>query len=296
MDFPRPAGERAAHREPHDLLRPLGAAEPDVVGVLHRGERLRVTIDQLEKARVPLGVVEAGALAVQLVREPAGADHDHLQVLRVGLDRAPHRLAELVAAPRRGDRVLEHVDLDRHDLSRPVGRGRPEHRERRMAAVIDRQLLEHGEVEFLVHERLGHVAGERRVALQRRHRPRPEALVGDGVLRAHAQREGRVVVEEEGRRVVVVEEHQHVGLAGGEPRRDRLVALEQRSPVGILALAPVVRHRDRGDVGGADAADDSSHKDSRLRVINRHRNRSPRTVCLKRTERESLTRRSDRSK
>ena len=50
-------------------------------------QALGVAVDQLEELAVPFLVVEAGALADHLVREAAGADHRHLEVLGIGLDR-----------------------------------------------------------------------------------------------------------------------------------------------------------------------------------------------------------------
>src|SRR5882762_10210930 len=92
---------------------------------------------------------------------------------------------------------------------------------------------------------------------------RPEAFVGDAVLVAHAQREGRVVVEEKSGGVIVEAEEQHVGLALGEPAGDRLVALEQRLPVRVVLLALVESDADSRYVRGADAADDFCHVRSR---------------------------------
>jgi hypothetical protein len=95
-------------------------------------------------------------------------------------------------------------------------------------------------------------------------RARPEwplsgGTVGDRELVGDAEREGRIVVEEEGAGVVVVEEHQHVRLLLRQPRLDRLITLEQRDPVRIVLLAAVVGAGDGGNVGSADAADDVGH-------------------------------------
>src|SRR5882762_5139527 len=92
---------------------------------------------------------------------------------------------------------------------------------------------------------------------------RPEAFVGDAVLVAHAQREGRIVIEEKSGGVIVEAEEQHVGLALGEPLRHRLVALEQRLPVRVILLALVESDADSRYVRGADAADDFRHVKSR---------------------------------
>src|SRR3954465_2675137 len=155
--------------------------------------------------------------------------------------------------------MLQDVDEERHDLARPVGLRRPHHGERRMPAVVERKVLEEREVALLVDQRARDVARERRVALELRDLPYAEAFVGDGVLLAHAEREGRVLVEEERGGVVVEAEEEDIGLLLRQPLRHRLVALEERLPVRIALLALVERHRDRGHVGGADAANDASH-------------------------------------
>src|SRR5438445_11372428 len=102
--------------------------------------------------------------------------------------------------------------------------------------------------------------------LQRRNGTWAEAFVGNAVLLAHAQREGRVVVEEKSGGVIVETEEQHVGPALSEPLRHRLVALEQRLPVRVVLLAPVENDADGRDVRSADAVDDfrllRSHRDS----------------------------------
>ena len=95
---PRSAPRIASHMM---ILGALGAAQPREIGVPHRRQRMRVALDQLEELHVPFVVVESGALAVHLVRKPAGADDHDLQVLGIGQHRAAHRLAELVAAQRR---------------------------------------------------------------------------------------------------------------------------------------------------------------------------------------------------
>ena len=73
-------------------------------------------------------------------------------------------------------------------------------------------------------------------------------LVGKLEAATYADRECRVEVEEKAVGVVVVEEHEHVGLLLGEPARDRLVALEQGRPSGLVLPTLVVGHADRGYV------------------------------------------------
>ena len=134
--------ERAPHDEPHDDLGALVAAPPREVRDAHPRQALRVPVDQVEELAVPRLVVEPGALADHLVRQAAGADHRDPEVLGIGPDRLPDGLAELVASRRLGQRVLQDVHHQRHDAPRPVGLRRPHHRERRVEAVIERQVLD----------------------------------------------------------------------------------------------------------------------------------------------------------
>jgi hypothetical protein len=78
--------------------------------------------------------------------------------------------------------------------------------------VVQRFVLEEGHVEFVRHQRLADVARQAGMAQHRRQVARAAALVGHLPLLADAQREGRVVVEEEGRHVVVVDHQQDVRL------------------------------------------------------------------------------------
>ena len=66
-------------------------------------------------------VVEARALAADLMREPAGADDRDLEVLRKALNRLAQRAAEREAAPGGRDRKLQHADLERHEGHGPLG-------------------------------------------------------------------------------------------------------------------------------------------------------------------------------
>ena len=84
-------------------------------------------------------VVEARALAVHLVRQPAGGDDRDLEVLRIALDRAAQRLAELVEAAR----ATESGTAARPSAAARCAAGhsrlvRAEHRQRREAAVVER--------------------------------------------------------------------------------------------------------------------------------------------------------------
>jgi len=181
------------------------------------------------------------------------------EVFGIGLDRAPYRLAELVAAQRRRQRVLQHVDRDRDEGAGPVGLVGPQQRQGRIHAMVEGALLEDREVELVVHQRIDEMGGKARMPLDPRQRALARALVGDLEFRARAEREGGIKVEEEAGEMVVVEENKHVGLLLGEPARHRLVALEQRRPCGIVLLALVVGEAYGRHVRGADASYDSRH-------------------------------------
>ena len=76
---------------------------------------------------------------------------------------------------------------------------------------------------------------------------------------ADAEREVRVVIEEERGDVVVVDEEQDVGLLLGQPLLHRLVAGEDGRPHRVLLLVRIEREADGGGVRGGDAADDRGH-------------------------------------
>ena len=252
--------ERAAHDEPHDDLGALEAAEPRVLGVGHRGEAGRVVGDRVEELVVPLRVVEARALAVHLVGEAAGGDDGHVDVLGVALDRAAQRLAQLVAAGGGRDRELEHADLQRDDLRRPLAvRPVEQHGHGREEPVVKRLALEVGQVELVGDQAGGDVRGELRVALDRGQVAGAAALVGDRVLLADAEGEGRVVVEEERRDVVVEDVDDRVGLLLAEPVLDRLERLEDRRPGRVVLLVLVVGEANGRRVRCRNAADDPGH-------------------------------------
>jgi hypothetical protein len=71
---------------------------------------------------------------------------------------------------------------------------------------------------------------------QRRQVARAAAFVGHLVLLAHAERESRVVVEEERGDVVVVDHEQHVGLALRQPARTGAKASKMGAQTGSSCL------------------------------------------------------------
>src|SRR5205823_3064210 len=185
-------------------------------------------LEQVKELHVPGRVVESGTLAVYLVREASGRDDGHLEILRVALDRPAERPAQPEAAPRCRDGEFEHADLQRDDRAGPSLLMRPQHRQRREAAVIEWLCLEVREIELVGGERRGDMAGEPWVALDRRQLARPAALIGHRVLLPHSEREVRVMVEEERGDVVVVDEEQDLRPLLLQPLLHRLVAREYR--------------------------------------------------------------------
>jgi hypothetical protein len=97
------------HREPHHDLGAFEAAEFGVFGDRHAGEAFGIALEQVEEARIPRRVVEAGALAVHLVRKTAGRDDRDAQVVGVAFDRAAQRLAEPVEAACARNGKLQHA-------------------------------------------------------------------------------------------------------------------------------------------------------------------------------------------
>ena len=252
--------QRAAGQQPHDDLGALHAAQGGVLGMGHAGEGDRVVLQHLHELGVPRRIVEAAALAVHLVRQAAGGHHRHLQVLRIALDGRADRLAQLVEAGGARHRELQHAALQRDDRHRPAVLVVVEqHRQRREAAVVEAPALEERHVELVGHQRLADVAGQRAVALDRGQLAEAAAFVGDLPLLAHAQHEGRVVVEEERRHVVVVDQEQHVRLLLLQPGLDRLIGFEDRLPDRVFLLLAVQREADGGGVGSGDHAHDTGH-------------------------------------
>ena len=251
--------QRAAHRQPHHDFRAFVAAQFRVFGDRHVGELLGVALEEIEKALVPFRVVEAGALAMHLMRQATGREDRDLEVLRIAFDCAPQCLAELIEASRTRDRQLQHAHLQRHEFDGPLRLVRTQHRQRRKAAVIEGLVLEEGHVELIGHQRRPDVRGQRRMPFDRRQVASATALVRDVPLRPDAQRERRIVVEEERGDVIVVDRQDHVRFLLGEPVGHRGEVLEDGCPDGVVALVLVERKADGGRVRGGDASNDPCH-------------------------------------
>lgn len=219
-----------------------------------RGQALGVLLEQLEELHVPWHVVEAGALAMDLVRQPAGGDDDDAQVLRVALDRAPQRLAELVEPARaRAAGTAAPPSAAARCVHRPALAVLAQHRQWREAAMVERLALEEGQVELFHHQRLADMRGQPRMAHDGGQVALATALVSDLIALADAERERRVMVEEErGHMVVVGHDHEIRRLDIGQPLLDRREGLEDRGPDrAVLSL----RLRSEGEADGGGVRD-----------------------------------------
>jgi hypothetical protein len=130
-----------------------------------------------------------------LVGQTARAEDDDAQILGKRQDRPSERLAELEQTPRRGDRMLDHVNRERDDRDFPVGIG--QHRQKRQHAMIERHFLADRRIELIVNQRPGQMPAKFRVARQIGQRPFAPSFICLRMHRANAQRESRISVEEE---------------------------------------------------------------------------------------------------
>ena len=102
-------------------------------------------------------------------------------------------------------------------------------------------------------------ARQRRVALDRRESARAAALVRDRVLLPDAERERRVVIEEERRHVIVEDVHDRIRLLLPEPLVHRLERREDRRPGRVILLVLVVGEANGRRMRGRHATDDAGH-------------------------------------
>src|SRR5690606_27273190 len=99
---------------------------------LRRGlprEPLGIADHALHRLQVVVDVDQARALALELVRHAARAEDHDLEILRIGVNRLAQRLAELVAAARRRNRMLHgvHGEWDHFEIGRASCREREEY-------------------------------------------------------------------------------------------------------------------------------------------------------------------------
>src|SRR5260370_39883190 len=96
----------------------------------------------------------------------------------------------------------------------------------------------------------------------RRQCPRAAALVGNRIGVANAEREVRVMIEEERRDVIVEDDEQDVWLLVGEPLLHGRVCLKDGRPDRVVLFLPVERKPDGGRMRSCDSSDDSRHMTS----------------------------------
>src|SRR5262245_27129407 len=103
---------------------------------------------------------------------------------------------------------------------------RPQHTERREAAVIQRLVLKERDIELVRNKRVRNVLGKRRMTLYRRQSSRPASFVGRRVGFPDSQSKRRVVIEEKRCHVIVENKEKVVRLLLREPVANGLIALE----------------------------------------------------------------------
>ncbi len=183
----------------------------------------------------------------------AGAPDLHVERLVIGLDRLADRLAEHVAAPARGNRILHDVDGEWNHRAWPGLRLAAHQAHRHRQAVVDLHPVDDGEIEIILDHGLRDMRRELRMADHLGHRTRAPALVGYRKLGRGADRKGRDDIEAEGVGVIVVDEENHVRLVILQPLLGEVVALEDRLPIRLGGLAEVERGADGRNVRGVDA-------------------------------------------
>lgn len=77
----------------------------------HFGKLFRVINQHINKLGIPVGIIKSAALAMNLMREPAGRDNRHIDIFREAFNRPAQRLAEFVTTARAWYRKLQHTDL-----------------------------------------------------------------------------------------------------------------------------------------------------------------------------------------
>src|SRR6516225_9090179 len=73
----------AAHDQPHDDFAAFPTAEPRVFSSRYIEETLGILFETVHKLEIPWRVVEAGALAMHLMRKAARSDDCHFQVFGI---------------------------------------------------------------------------------------------------------------------------------------------------------------------------------------------------------------------
>ena len=252
-------GHRAARDQPHHELDAFRSRLADIFDVRHLREALGVVDQPVEEVVIPLLVDEAGARSLKLMAHAAGAPDMDVDILGVAHDRSADRLPkrETTRPGRHG--VLHDVDRERNDLARPFLDLAKHAAQRHGEAVVDVDLVDHGEVEILLDHLRGDMGRKLRIADDLRHRARAVAFVGGIEFRPGHDRESGDHLEAEGGGVIVINDEDHVGLVGLHPLLVEVVAGENRLPVIFLGFAKVEGGADGGDVRSVKRGGDAGH-------------------------------------
>ena len=245
MNLAHSRRQGATHDQPHDDFRAFDSAALRIVRDGQFGQLPGILFEELEKLHVPIRVVETGALAADLVREPARTDDRDLEVFGIAQDRLAQRTPEREAPPRSRDRKLQHSDLQRHDGHGPLLLVRQHDGQRRENAVVQTLRLKERQIKLVGDQPVRDVLRERRMTLDGRKRSRSTAFVSHRERIGETQRKVRIVVEKERRHVIVVDIEEHVRCLLLEPGTHRGEALEYRRPDRIAGLLRVDRKGDR---------------------------------------------------
>ena len=241
---------RATRNQPHHQFDALAAGLAEVFDVRHGGEPIGIPNQPIEERGVELLVDQPGARPLQLMAHPAGTPDLNIERLVEGVDRLADRLAEHVATPARGRRILHDVDRKRDHRTWPCLRLAAHQAQRHRQAVVDVHLVDDREIEVVLDHRLRNMSGELRMADYFRHGARAPTLVGRREFRCGADCKRRDYVEAECVGMIVVDEKDDVRLVILQPLLGIFVALEDPLPIWLGRLAVVERRADRGHMRG----------------------------------------------
>lgn len=136
---------------------------------------------------------------------------------------------------------------------------RPQHAQRGEAAVIQWLVLEERDIEFIRNEGRGNVMSQTWMTVDRGKVPRPPAFIRDSIRFSDAQSERRIVVEEEGRDVVIKDQEKNIRFLLSEPVTNGLIALKNGCPDRIVFLFLVKRKADSRGMRRGDSANNFCH-------------------------------------
>src|SRR6185369_12313051 len=211
----------------------------------HQGKTLRVRNQTIKEGVVELLVDQPGARTLQLVAHSAGTPDLNVERFVVSLNSLSDCLAEHVATPPGGRRVLHDVHRKRDHWTRPRLWLAAHQAQWHGQAMVDIHLVNDGKIEVVLDHRLRDVRGELRMADHFRDWTRTPTLVGGREFGRRADRESWDYIEAECVGVVVIDQENGVRLLILQPLLGELVSLEDRLPIRLGALSQVERGADR---------------------------------------------------